>query len=115
LTHPPLTSGEVRDLADGLEAAANWMQRYLDTFGELGDDATQANIDDWHDTAKKGRLTAAQPSSTGVEDWKSDPSSDERWNAGADFVMLQLCHWLYRAGKIHYRFLQRRADRRGQV
>lgn len=24
-------------------------------------------------------------------DWKSDPSADERWNAGCDFAMLQLC------------------------
>lgn len=41
----PAPAVEVRE---ALESAANWMQRYLDTFGELGDDATQANIDDWH-------------------------------------------------------------------
>jgi hypothetical protein len=26
-----------------------------------------------------------------VDDWKEDPSSDERWNAGLDYGMVQLC------------------------
>ena len=28
------------------------------------------------------------------EAWRQDPSSDERWNAGCDFAMLQLCAYL---------------------
>src|ERR1700679_40304 len=27
-------------------------------------------------------------------DWQDDPSSDERWNAGVDFVMIQLCNFM---------------------
>jgi hypothetical protein len=26
-----------------------------------------------------------------AEDWRDDPAADERWNAGVDFVMQQLC------------------------
>lgn len=28
---------------------------------------------------------------TVAEDWQDDPAADERWNAGVEFVMLQLC------------------------
>lgn len=28
------------------------------------------------------------------EDWRQDPSRDERWNAGLDFAMTQLCDYL---------------------
>lgn len=31
---------------------------------------------------------------TGGDDWKDDPSADERWNAGLDFGLTQLCAWL---------------------
>lgn len=27
----------------------------------------------------------------GRDDWRDDPSADERWNAGCDFAMLRLC------------------------
>lgn len=65
-------------LADELEAAANWMQLYLDTYGEIGDDATQANIDDWHDVVKRARkssdggVVATTQASSSMED-KPDP------------------------------------------
>lgn len=38
-------------------------------------------------------LSAALPQPVGVDasDWRDDPSSDERWNAGCDFAMEQLC------------------------
>lgn len=31
---------------------------------------------------------------TAEEDWRNDPSRDERWNAGVDYVMKQLCTFL---------------------
>jgi len=31
---------------------------------------------------------------TEQEDWRDDPSADERWNAGVDFVMKQICYAL---------------------
>ncbi len=39
------------------------------------------------------RLAAAPPAAGG-EDWKDDPSADERWNAGVDFAMLALCGFM---------------------
>ena len=56
-----MTAPSIKEALEYLEAAANWMQRYLDTYGELGDDATQANIDDWHDAAKHVRATLSPP------------------------------------------------------
>lgn len=29
-----------------------------------------------------------------TNDWKEDPSADERWNAGVDFAMVRFCHAL---------------------
>ncbi len=43
------------------------------------------------------RTLSARPSSPkgGAEtDWKDDPSADERWQAGCDFAMVQLCEAL---------------------
>lgn len=34
---------------------------------------------------------ASRPAVEATADWRDDPSSDERWNAGLDFAMLQLC------------------------
>lgn len=28
------------------------------------------------------------------EDWREDPSADERWNAGLDYAMTRFCHVL---------------------
>lgn len=40
-------------------------------------------------------LRSTEAASSGVRDgWRDDPSTDERWNAGADFVMGQLCDYL---------------------
>jgi hypothetical protein len=40
--------------------------------------------------------SAPVPASGGVEagDWRNDPTSDERWNAGCDFAMTRLCNYL---------------------
>lgn len=42
------------------------------------------------------RSAATVPPADGAlsDDWKSDPSADERWQAGLDFGMLQLCQSL---------------------
>ncbi|WCA57560.1 hypothetical protein G6M16_007590 [Agrobacterium tumefaciens] len=36
----------------------------------------------------------AQVQDVTEEDWRNDPSRDERWNAGVDYAMKQLCSFL---------------------
>jgi hypothetical protein len=33
-------------------------------------------------------------STSADEDWREDPSADERWNAGLDYAMTRFCHVL---------------------
>lgn len=48
------------------------------------------------DNAYMPALAPPQPAAAQgeAEDWKDDPSADERWQAGCDFAMVQLCHAL---------------------
>lgn len=39
-------------------------------------------------------LAAATASAAETDNWRDDPSRDERWNAGVDFVMTRLCDFL---------------------
>lgn len=45
------------------------------------------------DTAQSHRSSSPSPAPAAV-DWRYDPSADEQWNAGCDFAMMQLCHFL---------------------
>lgn len=44
----------------------------------------------WNNTIAGTRILAQQQ----PDSWRDDPSADERWNAGCDFAMEQLCAFL---------------------
>lgn len=44
----------------------------------------------WH----HGWATASHSPVESVEDWRDDPAQDERWSAGVDFAMVQVCRAL---------------------
>ncbi|MBZ9600686.1 hypothetical protein [Phyllobacterium chamaecytisi] len=46
-------------------------------------------VADYIETSKSAG--AAAPAEVAVADWRVDPALDDRWNAGVDFVMEQLC------------------------
>jgi hypothetical protein len=56
-------------------------------WGETTGEAIAA----WNRRALLDELDASKARS---EDWKDDPASDDRWNAGLDFAMEQLCSFL---------------------
>src|SRR5690606_1622498 len=45
---------------------------------------------------RESRILSAldTPAVEAEPDWRDDPSADERWNAGLDFAMQQLCSFL---------------------
>jgi len=45
---------------------------------------------DQGEAARADRLRACD-AVTVEDDWRDDPSADERWNAGCDYAMVQLC------------------------
>lgn len=44
-----------------------------------------------HVESLRATPAATKSADAGGEDWRDDPSADERWNAGLDFAMQQLC------------------------
>lgn len=55
--------------------------------------------EDFAEARQAMRAALSTPSETGreraePENWEDDPSSDERWNAGCDFAMLELCSFM---------------------
>ncbi len=95
LVWSPHPAGGEQALAAGLglyrvhRDGSNW---YLvpDHMGEGGKAAAQADYE-----ARIRSALVEAPTVKGepepVADWRDDPTSDERWNAGCDFAMTQLC------------------------
>ena len=48
-------------------------------------------VDSLRQCSKGTEGLAASAAEGEKEDWREDPSADERWNLGCDFAMMQLC------------------------
>lgn len=46
---------------------------------------------EWQDYVRADLVHPAPAVPDDVADWRDDPTADERWNAGCDFAMTQLC------------------------
>jgi hypothetical protein len=55
-------------------------------------DTLEEAVDRWN--TRNGALPDGAARASEPDDWRDDPSSDERWNAGVDLVMMSLCDYL---------------------
>jgi len=84
------SSSGIEELRKRFEAAARAVSN-----GRSGDirrfyeGAPESDICAAYDALCGGAQAAPEP-----DDWREDPSADERWNAGVDFVMKLLCDFL---------------------
>jgi len=58
---------------------------------ELLNDLADLNVDDASEAALREASKRLRSQAESADDWKEDPAADERWNAGLDYGMVQLC------------------------